>query len=221
MVGLIGRKLGMTQVFSEKGAVIPVTVIEAGPCPVLQVKTSEKDGYRAVQLGFQEVKEHRVNKPRRGHLAKHGAKPLRFIREFRLAPGEELQTGDLVTVEGIEAGVRVDVVSTSKGRGFQGVIKRHGFTGGPASHGSKTGDLPGSVGMSAWPSHVFKGRKLPGQMGNKRVTVSNLEVVRVDAERNLILLRGAVPGGPNSLVCLRPAYKATRKGSGPAGKGRS
>ncbi len=210
MVGLIGRKLGMTQIFSESGAMIPVTVIEAGPCPVLQVKTGETDGYEAVQLGFSETRESRLTRPRLGHLKKNEAKPLRVIREFRLAEGHDLKTGDLVTVDRFDVGAKVDIAGTTKGRGFQGVVKRHGFSGGPKTHGSRTGNLPGSIGQSATPGRVIKGKKLPGQMGSTRVTTQNLEVVKVDPERNWVLVRGAVPGAPNSLVTIAPAVKSKK-----------
>jgi large subunit ribosomal protein L3 len=222
MIGLIGRKLGMTQVFTERGVLLPVTVLEAGPCPVVQVKTDAADGYRAAQLGFQETKERKLTKPERGHLTRHGVGPMRLLREFRLPAGEELKKGDTLTVQQLEVGSRVDVISTSKGKGFQGVVKRHHFSGGPASHGSKTGDMPGSVGSSAWPSHVFKGRRLPGQMGNKRCTVRNLRVVKIDADRNLVLVEGSVPGGSNTFVVIRPAVtsqKAKETGAGPGKKG--
>lgn len=212
MVGLIGRKLGMAQVFAENGTVVPVTVIQAGPCPVLQVKTEETDGYRAVQLGFDEVAEKRLSRPEVGHLKKHGGALTRVVREFRVGPGSELKSGDVVTVASLEIGAEVDVIGTSKGRGFQGVVKRHHFTGGPGSHGSKTGDMPGSVGASAYPNRVWKGKRLPGHMGDARVTAQNLVVVQVDAERNLVLVRGAVPGGPRSLVAIQPAVKAKKKG---------
>jgi len=215
MIGLIGRKVGMTQVFSEKGALIPVTVLEAGPCPVVQIKTPENDGYAAVQIGFGGVKEERLTKPERGHLSRHGASPLRHLREFSLPAGTEVKAGDTLTVGQMEVGSRVDVIGTSKGKGFQGVVKRHHYHGGPASHGSKTGDMPGSVGCSAYPSHVIKGRRLPGQMGNKRITAQGLKVVKVDADRNLILVEGAVPGGSNGLVVIRPTVKGrtAKKGS--------
>ena len=212
MVGLIGRKLGMTQIFTEDGSIVPVTVVEAGPCPVVQVRDAEKDGYRAVQLAFYETRESRLNKPEKGHLAKHGAKPHKILREFRVDESSELKSGDVLTVEQVEEGAHVDVVGTSKGRGFQGVVKRHGFGGGPASHGSKTGNLPGSIGQSAYPARVLKGTRLPGHMGDARVTVPNLRVVKVDTDRNLVLIRGAVPGSRNSIVMIRPAYKALKKG---------
>jgi large subunit ribosomal protein L3 len=197
----------MTQLFTEDGALVPVTVIEAGPCPVVQVKTAEHDGYDSIQVGFAEVKERRLNGPRRGHLKKHGAQPMRFLREFRVDTGHEYKSGDVLTVESFEVGARVDVIAKSKGRGFAGVVRRHGFHGGPASHGSKTGDLPGSVGQSAYPNRVFKGKKLPGHLGDAQVTVLNLRVVKVDTDRNLVLVRGAVPGSANSLVTIRPAIK--------------
>ena len=210
MVGLIGRKLGMAQIFGENGMMIPVTVIEAGPCPVLQVKTEETDGYRAVQLGFGEIEDKRLNRPELGHIKKHGGKNARVIREFRVEDGSELNSGDVLTVEKLEVGAIVDVAGISKGRGFQGVRKRHGFSGGTASHGSKTGDLPGSVGASAYPNRVWKGKKLPGHMGDVNVTVQNLKVVQIDPERNLVLVRGAVPGGPRSLVTIRLAVKSKK-----------
>jgi large subunit ribosomal protein L3 len=205
MIGMIGRKIGMTQIFTEKGYLLPVTVIEAGPCPVVQVKTPTIDGYDAVQLGFGEIRERLMTKPARGHLARHGSGPVRLLREFHVAPGHALKAGDSVTVGDVEVGVRVDVVGTSKGKGFQGVVRRHHFAGGPASHGSKTGNLPGSIGTSAWPSHVLKGRKLPGQMGNKRITVRNLRVIKVDVDRNLLLIEGSIPGAAGNYVLIRPA----------------
>lgn len=207
MLGLIGRKIGMTQIFSEGGTVIPVTVIEAGPCPVVEVRTAKRNGYDAVQLAFSEEEERRVNRPERGHLKKHGVKPHRILREFRVDGEHEYKSGDVVTVQSFEVGTMVDVISKSKGRGFQGVVRRHGFHGGPASHGSKTGNLPGSVGASAWPNRVWKGKKLPGHMGDHRTTILNLEIVRIDPDRNLVLVRGAVPGAPRSLVAIRPAVK--------------
>lgn len=217
MIGLIGRKLGMTQIYSDDGVLIPVTVLEAGPCPILQVKTVEKDGYSAVQVGFCELKDKRATKAEKGHAAKHGTRAPRWLRELRVAGDGEFKPGDTLTVEQVETGSLVDVVGTSKGKGFQGVVKRHGFSGGPASHGSKTGNLPGSIGASAWPSHVIKGRRLPGQMGNKRITARNLRVVRVDSDRNLLLVEGSVPGGSNGFVVIRPAGSG-RKGAGQKGK---
>jgi len=210
MIGLIGRKVGMTQIFSEKGALIPVTVLEAGPCPVVQVKTPEKDGYAAAQIAFGEIKERAVNKPMKGHFGRHGGAAHRLLREFRLPQGHEVKTGDTLTVQQLEIGSRVDVIGTSKGKGFQGVVKRHHYHGGPASHGSKTGDMPGSIGASAWPSHVIKGTRLPGQMGNKRCTVRNLRVIKIDPDRNLVLLEGSVPGASNSWVLVRPSFAERR-----------
>lgn len=202
MLGLIGRKVGMTQVFTEKGSVVPVTVIEAGPCPVVDIRTTEKNGYRAVQLGWDTIKEKKLTKPEIGHLKKHGVEPLKHLREFR-TERDDVKPGDTLKVDLFEIGSRVDVIGTSIGRGFQGVVKRHHFRGGPATHGCKTKDMPGSVGASAWPSHVIKGKRLPGQMGNKRITVRNLEVVRIDTDRNLVILRGSIPGSINGVVVIR------------------
>ena len=202
MLGLIGRKVGMTQVFTEKGSVVPVTVIEAGPCPVVDVRTAEKNGYRAVQLGWGEIKERKLTKPEIGHLKKHGTGLLKHLREFR-TDRDDVKAGDTLKVDLFEIGSRVDVIGTSIGRGFQGVVKRHHFRGGPESHGCKTKDMPGSVGASAWPSHVIKGKRLPGQMGNKRITVRNLQVVKIDTDRNLVVLRGSIPGSINGLVVIR------------------
>ena len=209
MLGLIGRKVGMTQVFLDTGEAVPVTVIEAGPCSVIEVRSPEKHGYRAVQLGWGEVKESKLTKPEIGHLKARGGPIVKTLREFR-TEGDDLKPGDLLDVGMFEIGTKVDVIGKSKGRGFQGVVKRHGHSGGPASHGSKTGDLPGSIGASAYPSRVLKGRKLPGQMGNRRVTTRNLEVVRVDKERNLVVLRGAVPGAMNGLVLVRRSGKGKK-----------
>jgi len=204
MAGIIGKKIGMTRVFGESGEMIPVTVVEAGPCPVVQVKTPERDGYRAVQLGFGAKKEKRTPRPELGHAAKAGleAAPA-LLREFSLEEDEGWDEGDEVTVEIFEAGERVKVTGTSKGRGFQGVVKRHGFAGRPGSHGHPMSRTPGSMGPGTDPSRVIKGKKLPGQMGARRVTVENLEVVRVDPERNLLFVKGGVPGARNSYVLIR------------------
>ncbi len=209
MLGLIGRKVGMTQVFTDKGAVVPVTVIEAGPCRVVDVRTVEKNGYRAVQLGWGEVKERKLSKAEVGHLKTHGAPLCKHLREFR-TERDDMKAGDTLKVDLFEIGSRVDVIGTSIGRGFQGVVKRHHFRGGPESHGCKTKDMPGSVGASAWPSHVVKGKRLPGQMGNKRITVRNLEVVRIDTDRNLVILKGAIPGSINGLVVVRQAIAVSK-----------
>jgi len=200
--GIIGTKVGMTQLFDqESGQVTPVTVIEAGPCPVVAVRTPEVDGYTGVQLAFGPVKERRLGKPRAGHLKAAGVAPHRTLIEFRDADG--LNAGDTVTVESFEPGERVKVSGVSKGKGFAGTIKRHRFHRGPASHGSHNVRAPGSIGASATPSHVYKGTRMAGQMGSQRVTQRGLRVVEVDAERNLILIHGAVPGATGALVEIR------------------
>lgn len=204
MPGLIGKKIGMTRVFTEEGHVVPVTVLEAGPCPVLQVKDDESDGYRAVQLGFGAKKQKRTSKAELGHAAKAGLDSApRLVREFEPGDGEEYAPGQQLTVELFEAGQRVRVTGLSKGRGFQGVVKRHGFAGRPASHGHPMSRNPGSMGAGTDPSRVIKGKKLPGRMGGKRKTIRNLQVVRVDAERNLLFVNGAVPGSRNGYVLIR------------------
>lgn len=206
MSGIIGRKLGMTQIFDEAGALVPVTVIEAGPCPVTQVKTAETDGYSAIQVGFGARNERRAVKAELGHAARAGLEyaPAE-LAEFRVEAPEAYELGQELTVEQFELGVRVKVVGTTKGRGFQGVVKRHGFAGRPASHGQSGARIPGSIGAGTDPSRVVKGKKMPGRMGGKRHTERNLRVVRIDAERNLIFVRGAVPGSRNSLVYIRKA----------------
>ena len=203
MPALLGRKLGMTQVFGEDGRVERVTVVEAGPCHVTGIRTVDRDGYEAVQLAFGEVAEKRLTKAELGHLKKASAPPSRHVKEFRGEAGE-LQVGERVTVgDAFEPGDRVKVSGISKGKGFQGTVKRHNFSRGPESHGSHNIRAPGSIGASATPSRVFKGIRGPGQMGNKRVTQRGLEVVRVDAERNLLLLRGSVPGPRGGTVEIR------------------
>jgi len=202
---ILGRKLGMTQVWGEGDRLLPVTVIEAGPCFVSQVKTDGRDGYRAVQLAFGEARANKTNKPMKGHFDKAGIEPKRYIREVRLEDGETFKVGDSVTVEAFEPGAKVHVSGTSKGKGFQGTIKRHNFRGGPGGHGSHFHREPGSIGQCATPSRVFKGKKMDGHMGDETVTVRNLEVVRIDAEQNLILIKGAVPGGKNGLLTIRTA----------------
>jgi large subunit ribosomal protein L3 len=202
--GILGTKLGMTQVFDpETGEMTPVTVIQAGPCPVVQVKTVDTDGYDAVQLAFGAVAERKVSKPERGHLAKAGAGPHRHLVELRGESG--LTVGETVTVEAFEPGERVKVSGVSIGKGFQGTIKRHGFTRGPASHGSHNIRKPGSIGASATPSRVFKGMRMSGRMGGVRVTQPGLVVHEIDAERNLLLIRGSVPGPASGLVEIREA----------------
>jgi large subunit ribosomal protein L3 len=202
--GLLGRKLGMTQIFLDDGAVAPVTVIEAGPCVVVQLRTVDKDGYEAAQLGLVDARAaKRANKAMRGHHDKAGVPPTRLLREFRLEAGATLKPGDRVLVDVFNGIDKVDVIGTSKGKGFQGVIRRHHFRGGAASHGSMFHRAPGSIGASAWPSRVFKGMRGAGQMGVDRITVKNLKIVRVDVEKNLLLVRGAVPGHPGAKVMIR------------------
>lgn len=192
MIGILGKKIGMTQIFMQDGRAIPVTVIEAGPCSVIQVKTREKDGYEAVKVGFSEIKKNsKVNKPMSGVFKKSGQKPCRVIKEFQMG---NLKVGDVVTVERFSKGDVVKVAGFSKGKGFQGVIKRHNFAGGPASHGSMFYRAPGSIGASSYPSRVWKNKGLPGHMGSEKVTVKNLRVVEVKPEQNVLLVRGAVPG---------------------------
>ncbi len=193
----------MSQVWSDDDRLIPVTVIEAGPCVVSQVRTLAKDGYRAIQIGFGDIKESKVNRPMKGHFAKAGVAPKRYLSEIRLADGEEFKVGEEIKVDIFEPGSHVHATGTSKGKGFAGTIKRHNFKGGPGGHGSHFHRAPGSVGQCATPSRVFKGKKMPGHMGSETITVRNLEVVRVDVEQNLLLVKGAVPGGKNSLLTIR------------------
>ena len=202
---IYGKKIGMTQIFTEDDRVVPVTVIVAEPNAICQVKTTATDGYEAVQLGFGSIKENKVNKPIAGHFAKQGVEPVRYLREVRVADASEYAVGDKVTVENFADVKKVDVTGTSKGKGFAGVIKRYGFGGGPGGHGSHFHRAPGSIGQCATPSRVFKGVRLPGHMGVDTVTTKNIEVVRVDAEQNLILLKGSVPGGKNAIVRIRMA----------------
>ena len=203
MPGLIGKKIGMTRIFDDAGVQIPVTIIEAGPCAVVQVKSEESDGYSAIQLGFGAQKAKRASKAEVGHAAKAGLEAApRLMREFTPDNGEEHEVGQQLTVEVFEAGDRVKVTGRSKGRGFQGVVKRHGFKGRPASHGHSMSRTPGSMGPGTDPSRVIKGKKLPGRMGGTRTTIRNLQVVRVDGERNLIFVKGGVPGARNGYVLI-------------------
>ncbi len=207
--GIIGKKLGMTQIFDETGLVIPVTVIEAGPCPVVQKKTVENDGYSAVQLAFGEKREKLVNKPMKGHFAKAGVTPARHLKEFRLDDAENMNTGDVVAVDTFAAGEKVDITGTTKGRGFTGAIKRWNNHRLRMTHG--TGPVHrqvGSMGACSSPSRVYKNKKMAGQYGNERVTVLNLEVVKVDTEKNLIAVKGAVPGAKGGIVFIRDTVKA-------------
>jgi len=206
--GIIGRKLGMTQIFAENGDVVPVTVIEAGPCAVVQIKTKEKEGYNALQLGFMEKKPQRVNRPLLGHFQKSGKGPFYILKEFRVEDVGEYKLGQEITLDVFKVGDFVDVTGTSKGRGFAGVIKRHGFSGAPGSHGThEYFRHGGSIGAAATPSKTFKGKKMPGHFGNSRVTVQNLRIVEIKPERNLLLVKGAVPGSVNSIVVIREAKK--------------
>ena len=207
--GIIGRKVGMTQIFEDSGKAVPVTVIQAGPCPIVQLKTQEKDGYQAIQLGFGEQKENRTNSPKRGHLAKAGVDLVRVLREFRVQSLDDVSVGNIVDASVFSEGELVDVTGTSKGHGFSGVVKRWKFAGGKKSHGGEQ-DLrrPGSIGASATPSRVFKGKKMAGRYGAKRHTIQNLPVIQADPERNLLVVKGAVPGPPNGLLLIRKASKA-------------
>jgi large subunit ribosomal protein L3 len=202
MPAILAKKLGMTQVFQEDGSLARVTVLEAGPCPVTAIRTPERDGYEAVQLAFGQTKEKHLTKAELGHLRKADAPPLRHVVEFRDEAGE-LQLGETVTVDSFAVGGRVKISGTSKGKGFQGTIKRHNFASGPKSHGSHNVRAPGSIGASAWPARVMKGIRGPGQMGNKRVTQKGLEIVAVDAKENLLLVRGSVPGPTGGVVEVR------------------
>ena len=206
--GIIGRKIGMTQIFDEKGNVIPVTVIEAGPCVVAQVKTVETDGYDAIQLGFGEVKDKHINKPEIGHFAKAKLANKKHLREFRLDSVENVKVGDELKADVFEAGEKIDVQGTSKGKGFQGVIKRHGQHRGPMGHGSMYHRRPGSMGATSTPGRVFKGKKLPGYMGRVTVTIQNLDVVRVDMDKNVILVKGSVPGAKGAILKLKSSVKS-------------
>ncbi len=202
MAAILAKKLGMTQLFLDDGRVERVTVLEAGPCPVTGIRAADRDGYEAVQLAFGATKEKHLSKAELGHLRKAGAPPMKHVVEFRDEAGE-LQVGDQVTVEAFEVGQKVKVSGTSKGKGFQGGVKRHRFSRGPVTHGSHNVRAPGSIGASATPSRVFPGQKMPGQMGNKRVTQKGLEIVRIDADQNLLMVRGAVPGARNGVVEVR------------------
>lgn len=205
---LIGKKLGMTQIFDENGTVIPVTVIEAGPCVVAQVKTIENDGYEAIQLGFGDVKEHKVNKPVKGHFAKANVPVKKHLREFRVDSIENFKVGDELKADVFAEGEKIDVQGTSKGKGFQGVIKRHGQHRGPMGHGSMYHRRPGSMGPTSTPGRVFKGKKLPGHMGKVTVTIQNLDVVKVDTDKNVILVKGSVPGAKGAILKIKSAIKA-------------
>ena len=205
---ILATKIGMTQIFAEDGELIPVTVLQAGPCEVTQVKTVENDGYSAVQVGFQDMREKLSTKPMKGHFEKAGVSVKRFVKEFKLDDAENYELGQKITVDVFEAGDKVDATAISKGKGFQGAIKRHGQSRGPMAHGSKFHRHAGSNGACSDPSKVFKGKHMPGHMGNVQVTVQNLEIVRVDTENNLLLVKGAVPGPKKSLVTVKETVKA-------------
>jgi large subunit ribosomal protein L3 len=207
--GILGRKVGMTQVFDESGEAIPVTVIEAGPCTVVQIKTTERDGYNAAQVGFFDRKDSKFNKPKLGHFEKANVEPKRYLKELRVDVPDDISVGSAIDSSTFSVGDLVDVTGVSKGKGFAGVVKRWGFAGGRKSHGGEQDHRrPGSIGQSAQPSRVFKGQKMPGRMGNKKATVQNLQVVKADPERNLLLVKGAVPGSRNGLLVIRRAVKS-------------
>ncbi|MBN1515984.1 50S ribosomal protein L3 [Candidatus Sumerlaeota bacterium] len=209
-LGLIGRKLGMTQCFDESGVLAPVTLIEAGPCVVLQKKVVSTDGYNALQLGFGDARENKITRPMAGHLAPSNSKACRYVREVRINDPDRYEVGQTLDLDIFEDGEKVDIVGTSKGRGFQGVIKRHGQHRGPESHGSMYHRRVGSMGMSADPSRVMKGKRLPGQMGNKRMTAQGLKIMKRDKSTNIIAVRGSVPGSANGMVIIRKSVKAKR-----------
>ena len=206
--GLIGKKIGMTQIFNEEGKVIPVTVIEAGPCVVSQVKTEETDGYNSIQLGFGAIKESKVNKPERGHFTKANIAPARYLREFRVDSIEDVKVGDELKADIFMAGDKIDIQGTSKGKGFQGVIKRHGQHRGPMGHGSMYHRRPGSMGSTSTPGRFLKVKKLPRHMGAETVTIQNLEVIKVDLDKNIILVKGSVPGAKGSILKIKSSVKA-------------
>ncbi|MBF8983484.1 50S ribosomal protein L3 [Lutibacter sp. B2] len=208
MKGILGRKVGMTQIFTEEGVVIPVTVVEAGPIYVTQVKTVETDGYNAIQIGFEDKKENKAIKPEKGHFAKAGVSVKKLVREFRLENASEYKVGQEIKVDIFTEGMKIDVSGTSKGKGTQGAIKRHNQSRGPMAHGSKFHRSAGSLGSGSSPSRVFKGMKMAGRMGNERVTIQNLEVAKIDVEKNLLLIKGAIPGPRKGIVTIKETIKA-------------
>lgn len=210
-LGLIGRNLGMTHLFSKDGEAIPITVIEAGPCSIVQVKSKEKEGYNALQLGFLPKKIQKATKPLQGHFKKSGNSSFYFLKEFKVDDINSYQLGQEINLEIFQVGQKVMVTGTSKGKGFSGVMKRWGFKGGPGSHGSTTHRAPGSIGCSASPSRVFKGRKLPGHMGATTKTIENLEIVNLKPEKNLLFLKGSVPGSKNGMIVIKPSKKMPAK----------
>jgi large subunit ribosomal protein L3 len=204
-VGILGKKLGMTQIFDQAGNAVPVTVVQAGPCVVTQIKTADTDGYAAIQVGFEETTEKALNRPKLGHLARSGSAPLRYLQEYRVAAATDYELGQAITAESFSAGQLVDVTGKSIGRGFAGYQKRHNFRRGPMAHGSKNHRLPGSTGAGTTPGRVYPGKRMAGQLGNSQVTIRKLEVIRVDGDRNLLLIKGAVPGKPGGLLSVTPA----------------
>ena len=204
-VGILGKKLGMTQIFEQAGNAVPVTVVQAGPCVVTQIKTPDTDGYAAIQVGFEETTEKALNRPKLGHLARSGSTPLRYLQEYRVATASDYELGQAITAESFSVGQLVDVSGKSIGRGFAGYQKRHNFRRGPMAHGSKNHRLPGSTGAGTTPGRVYPGKRMAGQLGNSQVTIRKLEVVRVDGDRNLLLIKGAVPGKPGGLLSVTPA----------------
>ena len=207
---ILGKKIGMTQIFDEKGAAIPVTVVEAGPCTVVQVKTKDADGYEAIQLGFGEVKEKKLVRPVKGHFTKANVEPKKHLREFRLDSVEGITVGTELTVTEFAEGDRLDIQGTTKGKGFQGVIKRHGQSRGPMGHGSMYHRRPGSMGSTSTPGRVYKGKNLPGHMGYETVTVQNLEIVKVDLDKNVLLIKGSVPGNKGAILKIRNSVKSSK-----------
>ncbi len=210
-VGILGTKLGMTKIFDGDGNAVPVTVIQAGPCPITQIKTPEKEGYSSIQIGFGEIKEKNLTRPDLGHLRKAGVGPVRHLREFRVADVSQFQLGQMLDVSQFQDGQMIDVIGTSIGKGFAGYQKRHHFGRGPMSHGSKNHRLPGSTGAGTTPGRVFPGKRMAGRLGGKRVTIKKLTLVQVDVENNLLLIKGAVPGKPGSLVSVVPTKLVGRK----------
>jgi large subunit ribosomal protein L3 len=210
MKKILGKKIGMTQIFEEDGRVIPVTVVEAGPLKVVQIKTIEKDGYNSIQIGYVDIKEKKINKPLKGHFDKAQVEYKKYLREFRVDNPEKYEIGQEIKVDVFESGDRVDVVGISKGKGTQGPVKRHGHGRGPETHGSKYHRAVGAMAAASYPGRVLKGKKMSGHMGNQRVTVENLEIVRVDAEKNLLLIKGAVPGPKGGLLTIKESVKVSK-----------
>ena len=206
-LGILGKKLGMSQLFDDQGRAVPVTLIEAGPCRITQLKSADTDGYAAVQIGFQSIREKLINKPSKGHLAKSGDDLLRHLREYRVENSSEFELGASITVDDFEKGQKVDVSGDTMGRGFAGYQKRHGFSRGPMSHGSKNHRLPGSIGAGTTPGRVYPGKRMAGRMGGKKVTTRALEILKIDTNHNLLVVKGSVPGKPGSLLNIRPAKR--------------